>query len=260
MVRRRAALSLITRAALWLLAAAVALVAIIGVEILLALRREYLPTEPAMELGGTFGSPDGRPLRFVVLGDSTAVGVGAGEPRRAYPTLLAQRLAARGRRVELTVFGASGARVEDVLTEQVPRAEQIAPDLVFVGIGANDAIHVTALDSIRGNISEAIQRLKSVGAAVVVAGAPDMRAAAWHEPLRSLAGWRGQQVADVIEAAARASEVDVVELAEKTGPFFAADPEAHYADDDFHPGPGGYRRWADAIYPQLERALAEEGQ
>jgi lysophospholipase L1-like esterase len=228
---------------------------VVGVEIVIALRRDYLPTEPVLAIGGTFGDTEGEPLRFTVLGDSTGAGVGAGDAEHAYPTLLAERLAALGYRVDLTSHAVSGARVADVLNDQVPGAVKDQPDLVFVAIGANDVTHVTRLSEVREDMEAAIGKLQATGAAVVVAGAPDMRAAAFLEPLRSIAGWRGRQVAEAVADAARAAEVPVVPLAEKTAPFFVEDPDAAYSADQFHPGPAGYRRWADAIFPYLEDAL-----
>ena len=242
-----------------LAAAAGLTAAVIGLEIYLAYSREYLPTTPPLELGGTFGAPDAEPLRFTVLGDSTAAGLGAADPSRAYATLLAERLAERGLRVELTAFGVSGARVHDVLVDQVPLAAATQPDLVFVGIGANDVTHLTPLDDVERDIAETLDRLRATGATVVIAGPPDMRAAAWLEPLRSIVGWRGRQVADRMEEVARAKDVPVVQLAELAGPYFAENPEDAYADDDFHPGPGGYRAWADAIFPVLADALERRG-
>lgn len=245
-----------TRFLLALVAAAIALAAMIGLEILLALRREYLPTDPPLAIGGTFGAASDPELTFVVLGDSTAAGLGAGHPDRAYATLLAKRLAAEGRRVRLLAFGVSGARIHDVLRHQAPMAVEAKPDLVFVGIGANDVTHLTPLDEVRADASELVERLRASGAAVVIAGAPDMRAAAWHEPLRSLAGWRGRAVAAAVEEGGREAGATTVPLAERTGPYFARDPEDAYGGDDFHPGPGGYRAWADAIYPELRPLLA----
>jgi lysophospholipase L1-like esterase len=240
------------------LLAVVAVVVILGGEVLAAVRRDYLPTEPALEISGEFGPHSGSKLRLVVLGDSTAAGVGAGTSRQAYPTLLARRLAREGRRVRLTGLGVSGARVADVLDEQAPAATALSPDLIFVGIGANDTIHLTPLREVAVDMGRAIDLLLESGATVVVAGAPDMRAEAFWEPLRSIAGWRGRRVADVIEEEARRRGVAIVPLAERTGPFFGGDPDEHYSADLFHPSPGGYERWADAIYPVLERALADE--
>ena len=228
---------------------------LILIEVRLAVRRKYLPTEPAMELDGVFGPPDGRVLRLAVLGDSTAAGLGASSPRSAYPTLLADRFASEGYRVELFAFGVSGARVNDVLHAQAPRAVAHDPDLVFVGIGANDAIHVTPLSAVRRDMRELVRRLKRTGAGVVVAGPPDMRAAAWHEPLRSLAGWRGRRVAAEVRAVAHSEGVPVVPLAELARPYFAAGYTDAYGGDDLHPGDGGYRAWAEAIYPYLAEAL-----
>ncbi len=229
--------------------------ALLGVEIYLAYSREYLPTAPALELDGTFGPRDGRPLRFVVLGDSTAAGLGAGSPEFAYASLLSERLADRGWRVDLTAYGMSGARVGDVLADQVPRAVEADPDLVFIGIGANDVTHLTSLGDVKRDMGTALDALAATDAVVVVAGPPDMRAAAWMEPLRSLAGWRGRRVAEAIETVARERGVPIVPLAEKAAPYFASNPEDAYASDMFHPGPGGYRAWADAIFPVLMDAL-----
>ena len=231
--------------------------AVLGVEVWLALRREYLPTEPVLELNASFGPDDAEPLRFVVLGDSTSAGIGAGGAGQAYPTLLARRLAAETeRRVELTVLGISGARTADVLHEQVPQVAALDPDLVFIGIGANDVTHLTPLDDIKRDMQQILEELSTTGADIAVAGAPDMRVYAWHQPLRHITYLRGRQVADAIEEEARSRSAAVVELAEETGPFFAEEPEAHFSADEFHPSALGYQRWADAIYPVLRAQVS----
>ena len=229
---------------------------IIGIEIMIALRREYLPTEPALKLNDTFGDPADENIRFVVMGDSTSAGVGAIEPANSYPQLLAKRLAADGYRVELHVFGISGAQVADVLSEQLEQAIALNPDYVFIGIGANDVTHVTSLDEVRDDMTEVLQRLESeTDADIVIAGAPDMRAPTFLEPLRSLAGWRGRRVTEVIEQVGREQNVAVVELSEETGHLFASDSERYHSTDDFHPSADGYELWADAIYPVLRETV-----
>ena len=229
--------------------------AILGVEIAIAARRDYLPTEPALEIGGRWGPASGAPLRLVVLGDSTAAGVGAGKPQLSYPAQLAEELGHDGFRVELTALGVSGARTANVLKEQLPLAEASRADLVFVGVGANDAIHVTPIDSVRRDMDEMLRRLKATGASVVVAGAPDMRIEAFLEPLRSLTGWRGRMVEDAITDVAHSHGVPVVPLRAVAGPRFAANPRLYNSADKLHPSAAGYGVWVDAILPVIRKVL-----
>ena len=234
-----------------------ALVLVLGVEIWLALTREYLPTDRPLELDGTFGSTRAPPLHLAVLGDSTSVGIGVDDAAQAYPTLVAQRLAEETKHpVTLTVLGESGARVRDVLSEQARAAVALNPDVVFIAIGANDVTHLTPLEQIRSGVRKILELLAETNATVVVAGAPDMRIYAWQQPLRYLAYLRGNQVTAAIEEVARTRGVPVVELAEETGHFFAEDPARHFSEDRFHPGALGYRRWADAIFPVLIKAVS----
>ena len=233
-----------------LAAAAGAIVALVGVEVIIAATRDYLPTQPALEIGGVFGPPDAPSLTLVVLGDSTAAGVGAGVPERAYPTLLAEGLSAE-RRVSLVDFGVSGARVHDVLVDQAPRALAVDPDLLFVAIGGNDVTHLTWPGSVAADMDELLQTLAGTGAPIVVAGPPDMRVPAFPEPLRSIAGWYGRRIEGVIGDAARARGVSLVPLADETRAYFKERPETYYSSDLFHPSAAGYRKWAAAILPLL---------
>lgn len=246
---------MVKRAVVALALVVASLGAIVGAEIVLAVRREYLPTEPALQIGGRWGPETGTPLNLVVLGDSTAAGVGAGRPDGSYPSQLAERLARDGYRVDLSAFGISGARTADVLREQVPRAEALHADLIFVGIGANDALHVTPIESVRTDMHEILRRLEATGATVVVAGAPDMHIEAFLEPLRSLSAWRGRMVEEAIASVAAVHDVPVVPLRTVAGPRFAANPRLYNSADKLHPSAAGYGVWVDAILPVVRDAL-----
>lgn len=238
-------------------AAAVVLAAVVllAVEVVLAMRREYLPTVPALRIRGTFGDADAPRLTLVVLGDSTAAGVGAGSVDASYPVRLARRVAGESFRVRLVGLGVSGARVAGVLREQLPRALEEDPDVVVVAVGANDVTHLTRLDDVEDDMHMLLERLRGADVAAVVAGPPDMRSPVFLEPLRTIVGWRGNAVAERIEGAAAGAGVPLVPLADGTRDRFAEDPDRYYSEDDFHPGPAGYALWADVIYPYVEGVL-----
>jgi lysophospholipase L1-like esterase len=76
--------------------------------------------------------------RVVVLGDSFTWGYGVAE-EEAYPAVLARRLAERSqRRVEVVNLGLPGAGPLDYLHHLRHTGAELAPDLVVVGLFAND--------------------------------------------------------------------------------------------------------------------------
>lgn len=86
-------------------------------------------------------------LRYVALGDSAAQGIGASNPQHAYVSLIAARLqATTGRPVKIINISRSGARVDDVLRDQVPQLAGLHPDFITVDVGGNDVRHYRAAD------------------------------------------------------------------------------------------------------------------
>jgi lysophospholipase L1-like esterase len=226
----------------------------VEVELLRRRVRPDLPPPPGMT--GPFGRAGDRPLLFAVAGDSTAAGVGAGTIDLAYPSLLAAGLAATGRRVELLNLGVSGARVRDVLRDQVPAIERARPGLVLFAASANDVMRATPLPRLRREVDETLARLKATGAVVVMAGGPYMHGPVFRlQPLRTLITWRSYAVNRVLRSAGAAAGVPVVPVAELTWLGFTGDPDRNYSEDRFHPSADGYAMWARVLLPALTGAL-----
>ncbi|MGI9120168.1 MAG: SGNH/GDSL hydrolase family protein [Acidimicrobiales bacterium] len=221
-----------------------ALLAVVAVEVALARRAPMLDDLP-LELGGRVGEGAAPVLRALWLGDSTAAGVGASGAMAALPTLVAEGL---GRPVELSVVARSGATVADVVDDQLPLARSgLSPEVIFVSVGANDVTDLTSRADFEESYSRLVQGLPD-GARVVVLGVPDMGAIPrLAQPLRALAGWRGQALDRVVRSVAQASASAYVDIGGETGPAFRAQPRRFFAGDDFHPSDEGYRRWADAV-------------
>jgi lysophospholipase L1-like esterase len=123
-------------------------------------------------------------------------------------------------------------------------------DVVLVSVGANDVTHLTRVPTFRDRYRSIVRSIRSSlrDATVVLVGIPDIGTAPrLAVPLRQIAGWRGARLDDEIETIARERGLLHVDLAERTGPTFAADPDRWFAGDDYHPSAGGHELWAEAV-------------
>jgi lysophospholipase L1-like esterase len=176
---------------------------------------------------------------WVVLGDSTAQGIGAPAWDQGYVGQLRRALddgaAAPWRVVNLS---RSGARAADVLDRQLPLLQGLAgdpgPALVTCAIGANDLVNRTPPERLEAQLRAIIARLPS-GAVIATLpqGLSVPRTEAANRVIREAAGRAGLRVADVWA---------------RTGPPW----HGKYAADGFHPGVLGYADWAAAFAAALE--------
>jgi lysophospholipase L1-like esterase len=225
---------------------------VIGAEILAARRRAVLPeTQYERVLSFPGRVEDGRPpLRLAVLGDSTTTGVGTERVEDTYAALAGLALAERGP-VEVHVLGRAASRINHVLTEQLPLAAAIEPDLVLLVVGANDATHVTPIREVSTGIRDILRGFGD--GPVVVAGVPRLTLVRLlAPPLRELSHIRGQHVNRILRRAAdRRPGTTFVPLAVRPPRADAELWKGFLAADGFHPSAIGYARWALELVPAL---------
>ena len=194
-------------------------------------------------------------MTYVVLGDSTAAGVGA--PRDAGIAVMTARKLTGRRPVTMHNFAVSGAKTADVLRDQLAGAEASRPDLVLISVGANDVTHLTSVGSVRRDIEAIIARLRAANprVAIVITGSPDMGAPPRiPRLLRPIAAWRTKRLNRMFESVAAARGVTFAPIAADTGPSFRRD-RSLFADDRFHPNARGYATWLPTLDRALEAAL-----
>jgi lysophospholipase L1-like esterase len=249
----------------------ITLLGVTGVGVLLAeamaARRWIMPRLPTTPVpDGRYvpgGVPDGAPrgddpLCLVMLGDSTAAGQGAASAATTPGALLAQGLAdLSGRPVDLHVAAVPGSVSED-LAAQVTVLETAGPrpDAACVVVGANDITRrVRAEVSVRA-LSDAVTRLRAMGAEVVVGTCPDLGTVRQvAQPLRTLARRWSRQLAAAQAIAVVMAGGRVVSIGDLMGPLFEAEPEAMFSPDRFHPSSLAYERSSERILPSLAAAL-----
>lgn len=205
---------------------------------------------------GVYGDFDGEPIRIVVLGDSTSVGLGTTDPADTPAVLIASGLAVVAERpVRLTVAGRSGAVSAD-LGDQVDLALRAGPEIAVIFIGANDVTTRTMPAQAVRHLQKAVRRLREAGAEVVVGTCPDLGTVRpIAQPLRWVTRrWSRQlaaaQTVAVVEAGGR-----TVAFADLLGPEFDTNPDEMFGPDRFHPSAQGYLQVAYAVLPSVGNAL-----
>jgi hypothetical protein len=112
----------------------------------------------------------GRPLKIVALGSSSTAGAGASSAAAAYPNRLADELARRFPGHEITVHnrGVNGEEIADMLARLDTTVIADRPDLVLWQVGTNSVLQDLPLSPHVGELHEGLQRLKTIGADVVL--------------------------------------------------------------------------------------------
>ncbi|WP_410590459.1 SGNH/GDSL hydrolase family protein [Amycolatopsis sp. lyj-23] len=179
----------------------------------------------------------GRPV-WVALGDSMTQGIGAADVAGGWVPRLNARL---GELFAVVNLSASGARVADVLGDQLPRLLALPgrPALVTVLAGANDMLTPGRRRGLADRFAALLEQLPPGRS--VVATLPRRNAAA-------------RAVNALIDTAADAGRVHVADL---RGPALSP-VRGHLADDWFHPNDAGYARIAD-LFERPVRAVVSLG-
>lgn len=189
------------------------------------------------------GGLRGAPVRITWMGDSLAAGLGCDSVADT-PAHLAARLLERP--VAVTMLAVPGARVSQVLDEQLPRLDP-RTDLVVISVGSNDVASSTSRAAYAAHLDNLLSWLAPTP--VVLLTLPDMAMPdRMAEPLRSLAGARARWF-DAARARVAASHAHVtsVDIARRPHGLSRRAGRQLLCPDRFHPGPEGYRVWAERI-------------
>lgn len=184
-------------------------------------------------------------LRYVALGDSAAQGIGASAPERGYVGLLAERLRdASAKPIQVINISRSGAKIEDVVKDQLPRLSQLQPDIVTVAVGGND-------------IGEWDAASFAVNAEALCAGLPVGKTVVADVPSFMHGRWRARslEAARILTDACRPRGLRVAQLHSTLESQGTRGMFTLYAADWFHPNDRGYQVWADAFWSELQSLL-----
>lgn len=204
-------------------------------------RRDVLRLpEAAGQRTGTGGS--GPPLRVLIVGDSSAAGVGARHQDRALAGQLAQHLG-KARSITWRLIAQTGWTTAEALAA-LPVRDGCRFDLAILCLGVNDVTTEVGIADHRTSYGQLIERLKrDYGVRTVIAsGLPPIgRFPALPQPLRWYLGLQGQALDLALGDLASARD-DLFHMPLRLN----LDVDA-MAEDGFHPGPEIYAAWAEQL-------------
>lgn len=206
-------------------------------------RRTPVLPEAAGDRLGVQGGTGGDGLSLLVLGESTAAGVGVPTQSEGLAPALAAGLAAqRGGPVAWRVAAHTGFSARKVLHLLVPELPDESYDVVTVVLGVNDVLEMRSGRAWRRDIAALLDalrpRLRPDGR-VILAGVPDMASfPALPQPTRTVLGLHARHLDEGLARIVASTPWAV------HAPAFGIDTDGLYAADGFHPGAAGYRTWA----------------
>jgi len=179
---------------------------------------------------------------WVVLGDSTAQGLGAPGPRGGYVGQTLQQLRrSTGSHWRVLNLSVSGALTRDVIARQIPLLDGQRPDLVTCGAGANDILF-----SAPGKLfSDLRALLAAVPEDTVMLDLP-LLSGFWGIVGRMSVPYI-TRINRVIQEVATERRLRVAEVSRHFVPPWVG----KFSVDNFHPSQDGYRDWSRALVEAL---------
>ncbi len=236
---------------------AMAGITILGLEVAYALLRPA-PALEEFDPSGEFGDPSHPTLRIAVLGDSSVTAPGVAGPHEIWVSRVCQRLS-ESRHVVLRSFAVGGSRASDVIESQLEPAIAFQPDLVFVSVGANDAIKGVPLRRFAADLERLIGALAESGATVVQSGVGVLGTIPrLHPPLSNLMSRRAHRFDRIHWEVAARHETAVVDQRSDDAATWNRDSTL-WAADLFHVSGFGHARWAETTWRTVEPLLSPDG-
>jgi acyl-CoA thioesterase-1 len=194
-------------------------------------------------------TPAPAPFRYVAIGASDTVGVGAAVPdRENWPAVLREQLPGGSTLVNL---GVSGSLLGQALDQQLPVAIDADPDLVTVWLAVNDFGARVPLQRYAFELDTLIGELrKQTRATILVGNIPELSVlpVAARFDLSDIDRWNG-----AIAEITKRHGATLVDL-QPTWRDVKDHPE-YISSDGFHPSTVGYRRLAGVFYDAARAAI-----
>ena len=192
-------------------------------------------------------------LKFLVLGDSSAVGVGA-EPQNGS---IAGRLAADFPTADIQNIAVSGSKVHDAIGQLESLTADQRYDLILIQIGGNDIVRNTSNTNLERDFPTLLKLAKQYSDNVVQLTSGNVGTSKllplgtrWWFSLKT------KQVRKIFSRINSEQGTHYIDLYRRLAVDpYAKDPKKYYSPDFFHPSADGYGDWYSFVLPIVFEAM-----
>ena len=194
--------------------------------------------------------PPSAEQRFLVIGDSSAVGVGSDTPRGT----IAGRLGHDFPTADITNLGVSGSKTADL----IPRLQALEPsahyDLMLIQIGGNDIVRRTPYAKLEKSLPQVLELAKQHADHVVLLTSGNVGTSKLLPyGTRWIFTMRTKKVRKIFMRITAEHDVRYVDLyRRKPWDPYAQDADRFYSPDYFHPSADGYGDWYVLVKETLD--------
>jgi len=214
--------------------------------------RRTVPRLPAAS--GPVGSSGkgSESLTLITLGESTMAGIGVDTHQNGFTGSLAEALSKQyDARVSWKVYAKSGFTASMLSRRMLPHVQEKTADIIVIGLGGNDAFHLTPPWTWRRNILQLIKALRQQfsDTPIVFINMPPIREFPAFTPLiRKIIGSHAEMLGDVLETMADPQKKvwfisEQIELARWRRRLDLPGDPSDFFSDGVHPSPLTYKIW-----------------
>ena len=197
-----------------------------------------------------FGS--GPMLKYIVAGDSAAVGQGASSLETSFAYKVAVELSKKNT-INYKNIAVIGNRTKDIINNQLAQIIEFQPDIVVISISGNDATHLVSEKTLLKNYTEILTKLQNKTAAkIYITATPNFTNASilpWF--YIKLLEFRSSYIIPKILKLEndRVKIIDIHNFGWENYPNL----KATFATDHFHPNDLGYQNWTNAFLDKITK-------
>jgi lysophospholipase L1-like esterase len=196
-------------------------------------------------------------MRYVALGDSYTIGTSV-EPAERFPDQLVAALAEDGIPLELVAnLGVNGYTSADLIRDELPALDDLAPEFVTLLIGVNDVVQDVTPEAFEANVATILDALvaRLSPSRIVTVAIPDYTVtpagADYGDPRSRHDGIVADNAVVARQAAARGiAFVDIFDIS-----LGVRDDRRLVAGDGLHPSGAQYALWVERMAPVVRALL-----